>query len=91
MPLYKEVPLVEVDNALNPRTINGTPSAIVNDNYIYFIAVGSDKPVKVVFEGDQVVVHTDPLTTNDRTYGLTVEMRIGTDVIVGNKFGVLMK
>lgn len=91
LPMYKDVPLIEIDNALNPYTINGTPSAIVDDNYIYFIAMGTDKPVKVVFEGNQVTVAVDPMTTNDRTFGMHVEMRLGTDVIVGNKFGVLMK
>lgn len=91
LPLYLDVPMIEIDNALNPYTINGIPATIVDDNYIYFIAMGTDKPVKVVFEGNQVTVAQDPMTSNDRTFGMTVEMRLGTDVIVGNKFGVLMK
>lgn len=91
LPLYKSVPLIELDNALIPNTINGTPKTLVSDDYIYIIAMGSHKPVKVVFEGNTVTVHEDPTQTKDRTYALTVEMRIGVDVIVGSKFGVITK
>jgi len=89
---YKGVPLMIIDQALNPYTINTTPQALVNDNYIYFLPLGADKPVKVVFEGNQVVVQEDYSNNRpDESFGLIVSMRIGTDVIVGNKFGVLTK
>ena len=91
LPLYKKVPLFEIDNGLVPNTVNGTPVSLVSDDYIYMIAMGSHKPVKVVFEGNTVTVHEDPSQTKDRTYALTVEMRIGVDVIVGSKFGVITK
>ena len=91
LPRYKRVPLIEIDNALVPNTINNTPKSIVSDDYIYMIAMGSHKPVKVVFEGNTVSVHNDASETKDRTYALTIDMWIGVDVIVGSKFGVIMK
>lgn len=88
---YKGVPLIEIDQAMNPYTINGTPASLVDDKFIYFIPMGADKPVKVVFEGNMVTVQQDPLNTTDETFGMTVTMRMGSEVIVGNKFGILQK
>lgn len=45
--------------------------------------------IKVVTEGNNVSVAQDPLFSADHTYGMTVDMRIGVDVIVGTKFGAL--
>lgn len=91
LPMYKDVPLIEVDNALIPNTINNTPVSLVDDNYIYFIAMGMHRPVKVVFEGNQVTVANDPVKSKDNTYAMTIDMRIGVDVIAGSKFGVIIK
>lgn len=91
LPTYKDVPLIEVDNALIPNTINNTPVSLIDDNYIYMIAMGSHRPVKVVFEGNQVTVANDPIQSKDNTYAMTIDMRIGVDVIAGSKFGVIIK
>ena len=45
--------------------------------------------IKVVTEGNTVSVARDPLYTADHSYGYTVDMRIGVDVVVGTKFGAL--
>lgn len=37
LPAYKEVPMIELGNALVPNTINGTPQTIVSDKIIYMI------------------------------------------------------
>ena len=89
LPDYKKVPLLEIDNALYPNTINGNPVSLVSDDYIYFIAMGAHKPVKVVFEGNTVTVTPDPLSRADETFQMTVSMRLGVDVVVGSKFGTL--
>lgn len=91
LPVYKNVPLFEIDNALIPNTINGTPKTLVDDDIIYMLAAGSYKPVKVVFEGNTVTVAEDARNTKDHTYALTIDMRIGVDVIVGSKFGAIIK
>ena len=90
LPTYKDVPLVRLDQALIPGTINtATPKNLVNDDYIFMIAMGGYKPIKIAFEGNNVVVAPDPLTTKDLTYGLTISMYMGVDTIVGSKFGVI--
>lgn len=91
LPRYKKVPLIEIDNALVPNTINNTPRSLVPNNYIYMIAMDSYKPVKVVFEGNTVSVHEDAYQKQDRTYALTIDMWMGVDVIAGSKFGVILK
>lgn len=89
LPSYKDVPLVRLDQALIPNTWNSTPKTLVNDEYIFMIATGSHKPVKIAFEGNNVVVAQDPMTSKDLTYGLTISMYMGVDTVVGSKFGVI--
>lgn len=90
LPSYKGVTLVELGNALVPGTLNtATPTALIADDFIYIIAMGSYKPCKVVIEGSNVSVSQDPLQSADHTFGMTIDMRIGTDVIVGSKFGIM--
>ena len=89
LPAYKNVPMIELGNALIPSTINDTPQVLLGDDFIYMIAMGAYKPCKVVIEGNNVVVEKDPNTSKDHTYGMHVDMRIGVDVVVGSKFGYL--
>lgn len=89
LPAYKNVPMVELGNALVPGSINGTPVPVIGDDFIYMIAMGQYKPCKVVIEGQNVTVTQDPTTSTDNTYGMTIDMRIGVDVIVGSKFAVI--
>lgn len=89
LPAYKNVPLIPLDNALVPNTVNKTPKAILGDDFIYMIAMGSYKPVKVVVEGNNVAVSENPFEKKDHTYSMTVDMRIGADSVVGSKFGYL--
>lgn len=87
---YKSVPLVRLDQALVPGSINSaTPATLVNDNLVFLVAMGGYKPIHVVFEGNNVAVELDPLYTKDCTYGLTVSMRMGVDTVVGSKFGTI--
>ena len=89
LPAYKNVPMIELGNALVPNSINETPQVLLGDDFIYMIAMGSYKPCKVVIEGNNVVVEKDPTFAKDHTYGMHIDMRIGVDVIVGSKFGYL--
>lgn len=89
LPSYKEVPLLEMGNALVPNTINGTPEVIVPDDVIYMLPMGMYKPVKVVMEGNTVTINQDPMVAADHTYGMTVTMHMGVDVVVGSKFGAI--
>ena len=89
LPAYKNVPLVALENALVPNTVNQIPKAILGDDFVYMIAMGSYKPVKVVVEGGNVAITEDPLNTRDHSYSMTIDMRIGADSVVGSKFGYL--
>ena len=89
LPSYKEVPLLEMGNALVPNTINGTPEVIVPDDIIYMLPMGMYKPVKVVIEGNTVTINQDPMYAADHTYGMTVTMHLGVDCVVGSKFGAI--
>ena len=89
LPSYKDVPLLEMGNALVPNTINGTPEVIVPDDIIYMLPMGMYKPIKVVTEGNTVTVNQDPMASADHTYNMTVTMHIGVDVVVGAKFGAI--
>lgn len=85
LPDYKNVPMIELGNALVPNTINGEPEVVLPDDIIYMLPLGMNKPIKVVFEGQTVSVEKDPLFAADHTYGFTVDMRMGMDAIVGSK------
>lgn len=86
---YLGTKLIPLDQALVPGTINSTALFAVPDNKIYLVAADSNKPVKLVFEGDAVTVQEDKDTTTDKTYGLTITMRIGVSAVIGSKIGCI--
>jgi len=88
---YHGTPLVIVPNVLKPMTINTTADLAIPTNLIYFIGADTYRPVKVVFEGDSVVIEENPMDAGnaDRNYGIKIEYRIGVSAIVGSKFGTL--
>lgn len=87
---YHTVPLIAYSNALKPMTINTTADLALSEDDIYMVAADAYKPVKVVFEGNDVVIEEEPTKTPDRTYGFKVEMRLGISAIVGSVFGKLL-
>lgn len=89
LPDYKNVPMIELGNALVPNTINGESEVVLPDDIIYMLPLGMNKPIKVVMEGNTVSVEKDPLFAADHTYGFTVDMRMGMDAIVGSKIGAI--
>lgn len=89
LPDYKNVPMIELGNALVPNTINGTPEVVLPDDIIYFLPLGMNKPIKVVFEGQTVSVEKDAMFAADHAYGFVVDMRMGMDAVVGSKFGAI--
>ena len=89
LPDYKNVPMIELGNALVPNTINGTPEVVLPDDIIYFLPLGMNKPIKVVMEGNTVSVEKDAMFAADHAYGFVVDMRMGMDAVVGSKFGAI--
>lgn len=86
---YLSVPLIALNNALVPGTTNSSATLVLPDNIIYMIPVGGTKPVKIVFEGDEVSVSFDPEHTSDKRYGISVEMRVGLGIVCGSKYGTI--
>lgn len=87
---YLGVNLIALKNVLVPGTTNTTnPQLVLPDDIIYFIPVGGDKPVKIVFEGDEVSVAYDPLNTSDMRLGLTISLHVGLGIVCGRKFGCI--
>lgn len=86
---YLGVPLIGLDNVLVPGTTNGAATLAISDNLIYIVPVAGSKPVKIVFEGDEVAVSYDPEHTSDKRYGISIELHAGVEAVCGNKFGTI--
>lgn len=86
---YLGVPLVALKNVLVPGTTNTTATLALDDKKIYMVPVAGDRPVKILFEGNEISVAFDPEHSSDRRYGILVEMRVGVSAICGAKYGVI--
>jgi len=86
---YLGTPLIAIDNVLAPGATNTTGALTIPDNIIYMVPVAGDKPVKIVFEGNQTSVSDDPENTADERYGITVSLRLGVSAVCGAKFGTI--
>lgn len=86
---YLGVPIIAVKNVLVPGTTNSTADLALADNIIYMVPVAGDRPVKIVFEGNEVAVMYNPLETSDVRLGLTITMRVGVAAICGSKYGTI--
>jgi hypothetical protein len=86
---YKGVRILPMSPAQVPGTVNTSALMIVPDGQLYFIGMGTYKPIKVVFEGENVVVESIPTETPDKTGGMAVTFRMGISSIVGSRFGAI--
>lgn len=87
---YKGVPLIEMEQALLPNTVNGTPVRVIPSNIIYLLPMGYHKPVKVLIEGNTLTVQKNPYETKDHTYQFIITAHLGVDVVIGTKFGAII-
>ena len=87
---YLGVPLIALHNVLVPGTTNGAATLALSDKLIYMIPVGGARPVKIVFEGDEISVTFNPDQTSDRRYGISVELRVGVEAVCGPKYGTIV-
>ena len=87
---FMGVRLVCLDPAFaTPYGVNTNGNLAFADDEIYFIAVGAYRPIGIIYEGDSVVVERDSTHTPDKTYRITISMRIGVGAVLGSKFGLL--
>lgn len=86
---YLGTPLLALKNVLVPGTTNGSAKLVLDDKTIYMIPVGGSRPVKILFEGNEISVSYNPETTSDVRYGISVELRVGLAAICGPKYGTV--
>ena len=81
--------LIVLDQALKFNTVNTTAEFALPNDMIYFLPVYGDKPVKLVYEGDNILVERDAHQTPDKTYRVRIQERVGVAAIVGSKIAAL--
>ena len=87
---YLAAKLIPVDNVLIPGTTNTSAYLAIPDNKIYIVPGSAYyRPVKVVFEGDSITIEEDAYVTADRTYNISIKMRVGVAAVVGSKIGCI--
>ncbi len=86
---YLGVPLIALKNVLVPGTTNSTATLALKDNIVYLVPVAGDKPVKILFEGNEVSVSYNPDQSSDKRYGISVELRVGVSAVCGAKYGTI--
>ena len=86
---YLGTRLIVLDQALKFNTVNTTAEFALPNDMIYFLPVYGDKPVKLVYEGDNILVERDAHQTPDKTYRVRIQERVGVAAIVGSKIASL--
>ena len=86
---YLGTPVVALKNVMVPGTVNGTADLVLNDKKIYLVPAAGQRPVKIVFEGEEVSVTFNPDETSDKRYGISVELRVGIAAVCGQKYGTI--
>ena len=66
----------------------GTTNFVLDDNMLTIVA-GADKPIKLVYEGDPVVIMGDPMTNADLTHEYLFGERYGLGIVLaGGNAGI---
>lgn len=86
---YLGTPLIGIHNVLVPGTTNGAATLVLPNDIMYLVPAAGQKPVKILFEGNQTTVSAEPKECSDKRYGIVVEMRVGIQAIVGPKYGTI--
>ena len=86
---YLGTRLIVLDQALKFNTVNTTAEFALPNDMIYFLPVYGDKPVKLVYEVDNILVERDAHQTPDKTYRVRIQERVGVAAIVGSKIAAL--
>lgn len=86
---YLGTRLIVLDQALKFNTVNTTAEFALPNDMIYFLPVYGDKPVKLVYEGDNILVEREYTHTPDKTYRVRIQERVGVAAVVGSKIAAL--
>ena len=66
----------------------GSTDFVLSDNELIVVGSNANKPIKVVYEGDPLVIHGDPLAHGDLTQTYTYMDRYGVGVVAANNAGI---
>lgn len=86
---YLGTTLIPIDQAIMGSRVNTTADLMIPTDVIYMVASDAHKPIKIVFEGDSVVVEKIPEETTDKTYTIRIQMKLGVGIILGSKIGTI--
>lgn len=78
-----------LDQAFAWGQVNTEGKFALSDETIFFVPTGTDRPIKIVYEGNTVVAERDSSHTPDNTYRMAITYRIGVGVVLGSKFAAL--
>ncbi len=81
--MFNGTELVQMRQSHKP----GTSTFALNNNKLYIIAAG-DAPIKVVNEGEGLIIERDPTANNDLTQEYIYGQNVGVGVICSAKMGV---
>lgn len=86
---YKQVNLLEVPQIIVPGTVNTTLTFGVDDTRVYFFSLDSEKPVKLVFEGEAITKEEDATTSADGQMVVSVQNFYDAKVASAAIYGIL--
>lgn len=82
---FHGVDLMEIRQTITPGTLN----TAIDNSTLYFVSMGVDKPIKIAFEGDTLVMQNQYNTNADMTMEHTIQKRWDIGVITSARFGIM--
>lgn len=61
----------------------------IDDDAIYFVSMGADRPIKVGFEGSPLIFQSNSSGNADLTQSYTYQQKWDTKVITSSKYGIM--
>lgn len=74
-----------IPQKLQPNSLN----TALDDNSIYVVSLGVNKPVKIGFEGQTLITETNPQDRADNAIAQHIEKRYEVGLITSSRYGIL--
>lgn len=79
-----------IDAMVIPQKLQpNTTTLALDDNSIYFVSLGVNRPVKIAFEGQTLITETNPQDRADNAIAQHVEKRYEVGLISSARYGIL--
>ena len=86
---FKGVDLMEIPQVLVPGTVNTTLDLAVAFDRLYFFSLDSDKPVKLVFEGEAITKEEDSISSADGQMIISIQNMYEAKVASASVYGIM--